>query len=112
MVRSLARRGRAIQAVHIISRKTLKAAALRHPDAEAALDTWYHTAKHADWQSLTDVRRTYPQADAVGTCTVFNIRGHTYRLIVWINYRTGRIYIRRVLTHAEYDREGWKHDCA
>jgi mRNA interferase HigB len=98
--------------VHIISRKTLKAAAVRHPDVETALDTWYRTAKAAQWRRLTDVRRTYPHADAVGTCTVFNLRGNTYRLIVWINYPTGRIYIRRVLTHAEYDREDWKDDCA
>jgi len=47
----------------------------------------------------------------VGTCTVFIIKGNAYRLIVRINYRTGRVFIRHVLTHAEYDREGWKHEC-
>jgi hypothetical protein len=30
------------------------------------------------------------------------------RLIVEINYMTGRLYIRHVLTHAAYDKEGWK----
>ena len=48
------------------------------------------------------------QADAVGKWTVFNIKGNQYRLIAEINYVFGRIYIRHVLTHAEYDRGGWK----
>lgn len=39
---------------------------------------------------------------------MFNIRGSAYRLITEINYRTGRIFLRHVLTHAEYAEEGWK----
>jgi mRNA interferase HigB len=94
--------------VHIISRKALKDAAARHADLEAALDTWYRTAKKAQWKSLADVRQTYAHADSVGQYTVFNIKGNAYRLIVKINYRTGRIFIREVLTHAEYDKDRWK----
>jgi mRNA-degrading endonuclease HigB of HigAB toxin-antitoxin module len=29
-------------------------------------------------------------------------------LITEINYRFGRVYIRHVLTHSEYDHGGWK----
>jgi mRNA interferase HigB len=97
--------------VHAISRTALKEAAGRYPDLESPLDTWYRTTKKARWKSLHDVRQTYPHADQVGTCTVFNIKGNQYRLVVMINYQTGRIYIRHVLTHAEYDREGWKDEC-
>ncbi len=97
--------------MHVISRKALKAAATRHPDLEVALDTWYRIAKKAQWKSLTDVRQTYRHADPVGRCTVFNIKGNEYRLIVRINYQTGRVFIRYVLTHAEYDQESWKHEC-
>src|SRR4029079_17898054 len=35
---------------------------------------------------------------------VFNIGGNKYRLGVSIRYRTGIVYLRRVLTHAEYAR--------
>jgi mRNA interferase HigB len=94
--------------VHVISRKALKEAAARYPDLEAPIDTWYRAAKKANWKSLTDVRQTYPHADAVGEYTVFNIKGNAYRLIVTINYQFGRIYIREVLTHADYDRDRWK----
>jgi mRNA interferase HigB len=97
--------------MHVISQKALKEPARRHPDLEGPLETWSRVAEKAQWKSLTDVRANYPHADAVGTCTVFHIKGNEYRLIVWIKYRTGRIYIRHVLTHAEYTRESWKHDC-
>ncbi len=72
------------------------------------LDVWYRVAKRATWKSLADVRRTFPAADAVGKFTVFNIKGNSYRLIVEINYRTGRIFIRHVLTHVAYSRGDWK----
>lgn len=52
----------------------------------------------------------YRSADAVGRWTVFNIRGNTYRLIVTIHYNRQKIYIRHVLTHAEYDRGDWKRE--
>jgi mRNA interferase HigB len=94
--------------MHVISRKKLKAAATRHPDLEAALDAWFRIAKRAVWRDLTDVRMTLATADAVERWTVFNIKGNKYRLITEINYRFRRVYIRHVLTHAEYDREKWK----
>jgi len=35
---------------------------------------------------------------------IFDIKGNDYRLIVLVEYRKGRIFIRFVGTHAEYDR--------
>jgi mRNA interferase HigB len=94
--------------VHIISRKRLKEAVVRHPELEPALEAWFRIAKKALWQSLTDVRKTFASADAVEKWTVFNIKGNKYRLITEINYRFRRIYIRHVVTHAQYDQEKWK----
>jgi mRNA interferase HigB len=94
--------------VHVISRKKLLEAAVRHPELTVPLDLWYRVARKAEWHSLSRVRQSFPSADAVGKYTVFNIKGNSYRLIVEINYRTGRIFVRHVLTHAEYDKGGWK----
>ena len=94
--------------MRIISRKKLRDAARRHHTIESALETWYRVAKGADWQSIQDVRRTYAHADAVGRFTVFNIKGNKYRLVVKIEYRFGIVFIKHVLTHAEYDKGDWK----
>jgi mRNA interferase HigB len=58
-----------------------------------------------------------PYTEAVGDFTVFNIKGNAYRLIAWVQYarkredgtvKDGTIFIRNVLTHAEYDKGKWK----
>jgi mRNA interferase HigB len=94
--------------MHVISRKRLKEAASRRADLEGPLDAWFRITKKATWTNLADVRKTFARADAVGKLTIFDIKGNQYRLIAEINYRFGRVYIRHVLTHAEYDRGGWK----
>jgi mRNA interferase HigB len=96
--------------LHIISRKRLLEAARKHGELAEPLDAWYRIAKKATWKNLMDVRRMFPSADAVGEFTVFNIKGNSYRLITEINYRTGRVFLRHVLTHAEYAKEGWKSE--
>jgi len=93
--------------VHVISRKKLLEAAERHRDLAGPLDVWYRIAKKAEWRSLTNVRRMFPSADAVGRFTIFNIKGNAYRLIAEINYRTQKIFLRHVLTHAEYSKGSW-----
>jgi mRNA interferase HigB len=93
--------------LHVISRKRLLEAAEKHSELAPPLDAWYRIAKKAAWRNLVEVRRQLPTADAAGKFTVFNIKGNGYRLMTEINYRTGRIFIRHVLTHAEYLKGGW-----
>jgi mRNA interferase HigB len=94
--------------LHVISRKKLLVAAKHHRDLYAPLDAWYRIAKKAEWRSLEEVRKVLPSADGVDRFTVFNVKGNAFRLIAEINYKTGRLYIRHVLTHAAHDRGGWK----
>jgi mRNA interferase HigB len=42
---------------------------------------------------LIEVQSIFPKAEAVGSFTVFNIKGNKYRLIVSINYEKQLIYI-------------------
>lgn len=94
--------------MRVITRKKLLEAAEKHGELSEPLDVWFRIAKKAEWKNLMDVRRTLPSADAVEKFTVFNIKGNAYRLITEINYHTGRVFLRHVLTHAEYSRGGWK----
>ena len=95
----------------ILSRKALRAFWGRHPPARQPLEDWYTVADGSRWQNLAETRKDFRHADPVGDCTVFNIGGNKYRLVVKLNYRKQKILIRAVLTHAEYDKEGWKKDC-
>jgi mRNA interferase HigB len=91
--------------LHVVSRKRLVEAAAKHPQLGQPLYAWYRIAKRAKWRNLMDVRREFPSAEAVWKFTVFNIKGNAYRLIKEVNYRTGRVFLRHVVTHAS-TREG------
>jgi mRNA interferase HigB len=80
----------------------------KHPDARAPLNHWYTILRKTDYASFAELRITFPSADRVGKFTVFNIAGNKFRLIVAIHYNRKKVYIRQVLTHAEYSRGHWK----
>lgn len=94
--------------MHVISKKRLTQAIARDQALSAPLIVWYKVARTATWASIADVRRTYPTADFVEPYTVFNIKGNRYRLITKIEYRWELVFIKAVLTHAEYDKGDWK----
>jgi mRNA interferase HigB len=96
--------------MHVISRAKLREFCANHADSCEALDDWFKTAERADWANLIEVQMVYPKAEAVGGFTVFNIKGNRYRLIASIVYERQIIYIKYILTHAEYDKDTWKND--
>jgi mRNA interferase HigB len=91
--------------MHVISYRSLREYAVKHADIRDTLDNWYKVAARSDWGNLLEVQEVFPKAEAVGSFTVFNIKGNNYRLIVSIDYERQLIYIKYVLTHAEYDKE-------
>ena len=94
--------------MHIITRKRLNEFAAQHPLATAGLAHWYQVLRKNDFENFVQLRRAFPQADQVGGLTVFNIGGNKARLIAAIHYNRRKVYIRTVLTHAEYDAGKWK----
>ncbi|BAY80655.1 hypothetical protein NIES267_01120 [Calothrix parasitica NIES-267] len=97
--------------MHIISKTRLKEAYEKHSDAEASIKTWTKIAKSQTWNSFNDIKENSPfSPDKVKNFVVFNIGGNNYRLIVYIDYQKGIIFIRDFLTHAEYDKDKWKND--
>ena len=94
--------------MHIITRKRLNDFAHDHPDTRTALGHWYRNMKQRNFASLAEVYTVFPTADKVGKLTVFNIGGNKARLIKAIHYNRRKVYVRAVLTHAEYDQNQWK----
>jgi mRNA interferase HigB len=92
----------------VISQKAIREFAAKHADSLAALTAWYKLTKRAAWKSLPETKADFPSADLVERRTVFNIKGNTYRLIARVNYKTQRVFILYILTHAEYDKGDWK----
>ena len=99
--------------MRIIKEAFLVVAGRGHPPAARHLDVWRKTVKAATWRNLVDVRRSYPDTDAVKVRSgrqvlIFNLRRNDYRLIVAVHFNRQIVYTLRFMTHAEYGKDRWK----
>jgi mRNA interferase HigB len=101
----------------VLNTRALKQFAKKHRDATVPLERWMQLVQTADWSSIVDVRKVFPNADGVAVklkggstliVTVFNIKGNEYRLITVLDFPGARAIVRDVLTHADYDKDAWK----
>lgn len=98
--------------MRIITVKRLMEAAAKYPVVRPKIEFWSSIAKAAKWTNFAQTRMTLRHADQVAVksgrvVTVFNL-GNAFRLITAIHYDRKRIFILRVLTHADYDKDAWK----
>lgn len=97
--------------MHIISHRKIKEfyETPGNEDSRIALERWYHIAQEAQWRNFSEIKEDFPATDYVGNQHfVFNIKGNNYRLVVVIKFTIGRVFIRFVGTHGDYD----KIDCS
>jgi mRNA interferase HigB len=95
----------------VVSLKRLRQFWGNHPSAERPLRAWFAQTLAAEWRNFGDLRRTFPSADLVGNCTVLNIGGNKYRMIIRVFYTSHKVYVLRVITHKEYDYDDWPSEC-
>jgi mRNA interferase HigB len=97
--------------VRIVARSTLTrfvqamAGQREQRAVKTALDAWFHEVGKADWTSSADVKKSYANANVVGSDrVVFNVKGNSYRLIAAVDYRRKIVFIKWLGTHAAYDK--------
>jgi mRNA interferase HigB len=95
----------------VISLRRLREVWTVRARAEVPLRGWFTLTSAAEWETFNDLRTTFPSADLVGNCTVFNIGGNNYRLNARVFFRSHKVYVLRVMTHAQNDREDWPAQC-
>ncbi len=99
----------------IIAPKRLTEYAAKFPQARPSLDTWLARVRAAEWRTPADVMKTFNDADMVTVASgnsvhLFNIQRNEHRLIAAIHFRTSIVYVLRIMTHREYDRDRWKEE--
>jgi mRNA interferase HigB len=99
--------------MRIVGQDVLDKFRRKHVDARAWIEVWLRTVQATAWNSLDDVRQTYPHANGVklksgNVVTVFNCKGNEYRLLTYITYSIQTIRVREVISHPEYSKNSWK----
>lgn len=89
--------------MRLISNKALREFASRQREAGEPLQAWRKLIERNAFDGYAGLRRAFNSVDKVGDYFVFNIAGNRYRLIAAIHFNTQTLYVRAVLTHAEYD---------
>jgi mRNA interferase HigB len=91
--------------MQVFSPNTFRAFWGRHPQAEGPLRTWLAMAKEVSWSRPTEVESWWSGKVRLlsDNWVLFNIGGNDYRLVVRIAYGYGRVLVKWVGTHAEYD---------
>lgn len=95
-------------AMHIITQKKIWQAKERWPQAANALDTWFRLMRSSEPADFAAMKVLFPATDKVGQFHVFDIGGNKLRLIAVVQYRYKKVYIQRIMDHAEYDKGRWK----
>lgn len=72
------------------------------------LEEWFRKANQITAHSFPALRLTFSAADYVDGFTLFDVGGNRYRIAAVIHYDKQRMYVRQVMTHAEYDRNDWR----
>jgi len=91
--------------MRIIKKKTLQEYWENHSDSKEPLINWYEQVRTKNWKTPQDVKNFRGDASILpDNRVVFNIKGNDYRLVVRMNYEYGKVFIRFIGTHAEYDK--------
>jgi mRNA interferase HigB len=64
--------------------------------------------KRGRYSNFASLRATFGSVDKVGLLMVLNIAGNSIRLIAAVHFNSGKVFVRHVLSHAEYDAGRWK----
>jgi mRNA interferase HigB len=92
----------------LISNRALREFAACFPEAETPLKAFKARMEKGRFHGFADLAAAFPYLDKVGDKYVFNLGGNKYRLVAGIAFSVQIVWIKTIMTHAEYDKGTWK----
>ncbi|MDQ0107521.1 mRNA interferase HigB [Chitinophaga terrae (ex Kim and Jung 2007)] len=90
--------------MRIIARPILREFGSKHSTSIIPLTEWWTKLTKVSCNNFSELKELFGSVDYIGNDRyVFNIGGNNFRLVAIIRFKRQMVYIRRVLTHAEYD---------
>jgi mRNA interferase HigB len=94
--------------MRVISNRRLVEFSAKHKDSQEALQAWRKLMEFGFFKNFSQLKDVFTSADKVRDLYVFNICGNKYRLVTYLQFERQLCYIKAVLTHKDYDKDGWK----
>lgn len=94
--------------MRVISNRRLVEFSVKHKDSQEALQAWRKLMEFGFFKNFSQLKNVFTSADKVRDLYVFNICGNKYRLVTYLQFERQLCYIKAVLTHKDYDKDGWK----
>jgi mRNA interferase HigB len=94
--------------MRVITNRRLLEFSARHKDSQEALQARRKLMEFSFFKNFAEVRQVFSSADKVRDLYVFNICSNKYRLVAYLQFERQICYIKAVLTHKDYDKDGWK----
>jgi mRNA interferase HigB len=93
--------------MHVITKKPFSEAEKKFPNDRKALIAFYKTFRHTDFDTPEELKAVFPSLDNFKyrkKWWVLDVGGNNLRVIAFIQFSNKRIYIKHIVTHAEYDK--------
>ncbi len=93
--------------MHIITRKPFIDAAKKYPNDAQAIKDIYKILKKGVFLKPEELSTVFPSLDNFkykDKWWIIDIGGNNLRLIAFIAFQDNRMYIKHIVTHAEYDK--------
>lgn len=93
--------------MHVVSRAPFVMAGRQFPNQVLALDDLYRVLKKENYSSPDQMRKRFPSLDRMKyreKWWVIDVGGGHLRVMFFADFERGRIFIKHISTHAEYDK--------
>lgn len=93
--------------MHIISKKPFVDAANKYPNQKQAILDLYRILDKAKFDTPEQMKQVFSSLDNFkykDKWWVIDIGGNHLRLIAFIQFAQNRVYVKHIVTHAEYDK--------
>ncbi|MCZ4061278.1 type II toxin-antitoxin system HigB family toxin [Pantoea sp. LMR881] len=93
--------------MHVISRGPFKEAAEDFPNDATALDATYLVLKGEIFANPDELKAQFPSLDRMkyrNKWWVIDVGGNKLRIMFFADFERGKIFIKHIVTHAEYDK--------
>ncbi len=93
--------------MHVISRKPFNDAAKLYPNQAVAIESVYKVLRNGQFNDPLALKAVFPSLDNFKykkKWWVVDIGGNHLRMIAFIEFRDNRLFVKHIVTHAEYDK--------